>query len=89
MRKPTVLTPIALLIVLVVMSRADSAPKPAASQPDSGDAKEDSAAIKPLLGKWIVRSVEHEAKPTGAQIGQKRGDIIKFARGADGDIALT
>lgn len=35
---------------------------------------------KALLDKWIVRSVQIDGKPTPAQIGQKKGDIIEIKR---------
>ena len=33
-----------------------------------------------LLGKWIVRSVQRDGKPTAAQIGREVGDIITFKK---------
>ena len=44
-------------------------------------------AKSPLLGKWIVRSVERDGKPTLAQIGREVGDIISIKEG-DGGIGL-
>lgn len=31
---------------------------------------------KELIDKWIVREVTIDGKPTPAQIGQKKGDVI-------------
>jgi hypothetical protein len=33
-----------------------------------------------LLGKWIVRSVQRDGKPTPAQIGREVGDVITFKK---------
>jgi len=82
MRRLPVFTPIVPLAVMLMLP----AVLPAA---DPVHTDNETAAAAPLLGKWIVRSVQHEANPTAAQIGRKVGDIIKFARGADGNIGLT
>jgi len=37
-----------------------------------------------LQRKWIVRSVQHDGEHTGAQIGQKPGDIIHIKRAGAG-----
>lgn len=41
-------------------------------------------ANEPLLGKWIVRSVQKDGKPTQAQVGRKVGDIIDIKVGVGG-----
>ena len=35
---------------------------------------------KPLLKKWIVKSVKFDGKPSPALFGQKSGDIITIKR---------
>lgn len=59
-----------LLLVAAGVSAAPAAPN-AQPLPE---------AHKALIGKWIVRSVEIDGKPTAAQIGQKPGDIISIKR---------
>lgn len=46
------------------------------------------ADAKLLMGKWIVRSVEQDGKPTAAQIGREAGDIIEIKKD-DGGLMLT
>ncbi len=67
------------------LAEAESKSRPTST----ANAPDITAAATPLLGKWSVRSVQHDASPTAAQIGRKAGDIIEFARGADGNIGLT
>ena len=100
-RFPALLPIIPLLAVFLMpgmpatLAEADSnspqtnSPQTNSPQTNSVDSQNGTATAAPLLGKWIVRSVQHDANPTAAQIGRKVGDIIKFTRGADGNIGLT
>ena len=42
--------------------------------------KETSGDRAKLHGKWIVRSVQRDGKPTVAQMGRKVGDIITIKK---------
>lgn len=53
----------------------DSLKKAAARAPKNAKAPE-----APLLGKWIVRAIQRDGVASGAQIGQKVGDVITIRK---------
>lgn len=90
MRKLTDSRSILLLTAMLVVATSPAMAAQADSeQTGRVDSQDVSTTTAPLLGKWIVRSVEHDADPTAAQIGRKPGDIIEFAERDDGNLFLT